>query len=155
MMDMNDEDANLGLALGSTNYSIRTRLNNSSGAGVNADSRMDMAFATSDPLSELVWSPNNGLSLKCANSSTADKKPFLLWNVGPSSKGLSPSQIIGPKWSIDDNAVDQRHLTISQTMLDADDIFINKATLLKPSENCHTPELDASKSFLVHLADAC
>ncbi|KAL0368384.1 UNVERIFIED_CONTAM: hypothetical protein Scaly_1057300 [Sesamum calycinum] len=59
MMNINDEDISLGLALGSKNYGIQTRMNNSSGAGVNANSRLDMAFAASDPLSELVWSPHN------------------------------------------------------------------------------------------------
>ncbi|KAL0392825.1 UNVERIFIED_CONTAM: hypothetical protein Sradi_2505300 [Sesamum radiatum] len=134
MMNMNDEDISLGLALGSKNYGIQTRMNNSSGAGVNANSRLDMAFAASDPLSELVWSPHNGLSLKCANSSLADKKPLLLWNVGPSSVGLSPSQCIRSEGNSDDN------LAISRLMIDGDDVFTRKATLFGPSQNPPAPD---------------
>ncbi|KAK4434077.1 hypothetical protein Salat_0570400 [Sesamum alatum] len=143
MMNINDEDVSLGLVLSSRNYRIQTRLNNSSGAGVNANSRLDMAFAASDPLSELVWSPHNGLSLKCANSSLADKKPLLLWNVGPSSKGLSPSQCIRSEGNPDDNAVDQGNLAISQTIIDVDDTFCHKATLFGPSGNSPVPESEA------------
>ncbi|KAL0367108.1 UNVERIFIED_CONTAM: hypothetical protein Sradi_3600900 [Sesamum radiatum] len=140
MMNINDEDISLGLVLGSRNYRIQTRLNNSSGAGVNANSRLDMAFAASDPLSELVWSPHNGLSLKCASSSLADKKPLLLWNVGPSSMGLSPSQCIRSEGNLDENAVDQGNLSISRSMVDGDDVFSHKATLFGPSGNSPAPE---------------
>ncbi|XP_059315859.1 uncharacterized protein LOC132066559 [Lycium ferocissimum] len=94
MTNFNDDDIDLGLALGcTTRNNVQTKpKDDSSGAGVNASSTVDMAFAASDPLSELVWSPRKGLSLKCADSSLADKKPFLLWNVGPSNLIGSPSQ---------------------------------------------------------------
>ncbi|KAK6145987.1 hypothetical protein DH2020_019856 [Rehmannia glutinosa] len=105
--------------------------------------REDMAFAASDPLSELVWSPHNGLSLKRTNRNVSDKKPFLLWNVGPSSKDLSPSQSIRSKGSEDGNAADQENLMISRTVLNADDLLGNEATLDRPSISSHTPELRA------------
>lgn len=135
-MSTNPEDVDLGLALGLPNCSIRTRLNNdSSGAGVNAISRADLAFAASDPLSELVWSPHKGLTLKRANSAVADNKPFLLWNVGPSSNLLSPAQYIRTG---DDNAVDQGSLSVSQTVLiDSSYMFGDKATLVRPSTSNH------------------
>jgi hypothetical protein len=44
---------------------------NSSGAGANAASRADMILATTDPLSEIVWSPEKGLSLKCADKNSS------------------------------------------------------------------------------------
>ncbi|KAL1562116.1 hypothetical protein AAHA92_04731 [Salvia divinorum] len=78
-MNKSDEDIDLRLALGSRNYSVETRLDSSScvGAGVNANSRVDMPFTAPDPLSELVWSPNNGLSMKCAIPGLANNRPFL------------------------------------------------------------------------------
>ncbi|KAL9161754.1 hypothetical protein ABFS82_07G041500 [Erythranthe guttata] len=83
MMNSSNKGVNFGLESGSKNYSVETRSKSSStGAGGNAKSRMDMAFAASDPLSELVWSSNKGLGLKCA-----DKK-----NVGPGAKELSTAQ---------------------------------------------------------------
>ncbi|XP_051127684.1 uncharacterized protein LOC127249097 isoform X2 [Andrographis paniculata] len=109
-MNLNDEDVDLGLALGSTYYSVRTRrLDSSSGAGVNADARVDMTFAASDPLSELVWSPHNGLSLKCADPSLPNKKLFNLWNVGLSMKDPSTLQISRSKeGSGDKKAVEEK-----------------------------------------------
>ncbi|PIN15579.1 hypothetical protein CDL12_11785 [Handroanthus impetiginosus] len=146
MMNTNNKDFNLGLAFGSTRYGIRTSFNKFSGAGVNAKSTVDMAFAASDPLSELVWSPHNGLILKCANSRLADKKPILLWNVIPASQDLSSLQSIRSKGSEDDkgNALDQGNLTVSQQMLVADDMIVDKATLARPSTSFSTPELRAS-----------
>ncbi|KAL8048088.1 hypothetical protein ABFX02_07G041200 [Erythranthe guttata] len=83
MTNSSSKGVNLGLESGSKNYSVETHSKSSStGAGGNAKSRMDMAFAASDPLSELVWSSNKGLGLKCA-----DKK-----NVGPGAKELSTAQ---------------------------------------------------------------
>ncbi|CAK8539199.1 unnamed protein product [Lathyrus sativus] len=65
-------------------------LNNESCAGANAASRADMKLATTDPLSEIVWSPENGLSLKCA-----DKNSSLFRVVGPSyCMVLSPPQSV-------------------------------------------------------------
>ncbi|KAI3469695.1 hypothetical protein Pfo_026358 [Paulownia fortunei] len=147
MMSINEEDIDLGLALGSTNYNVETRLNSSSGAGVNANSRVDMAFTASDPLSELVWSPHNGLSLKCADSSLANNKPFLRWNVGPSIKELSTSQSIRSKGSGDDKVVDEEKLTISQTMLDGDGKFADNATLFRPSRGSSSCELVARHRY--------
>ncbi|XP_042060295.1 uncharacterized protein LOC121804721 isoform X1 [Salvia splendens] len=78
-MNKSDEDIDLRLALGSRSYSVETRLDSSvcEGAGVNANSRVGMPFTASDPLSELVWSPNNGLSMKCAIPGLANNRPFL------------------------------------------------------------------------------
>ncbi|KAK4361565.1 hypothetical protein RND71_020517 [Anisodus tanguticus] len=106
MTNFNDDDIDLGLALGcTTRNNVQTKpKDDSSGAGVNASSTVDMAFAASDPLSELVWSPHKGLSLKCADSGLADKKPFLLWNVGPSTLIASPSQSDRFKGTYDENA---------------------------------------------------
>ncbi|KAH6788121.1 hypothetical protein C2S52_007673 [Perilla frutescens var. hirtella] len=57
MMDIKEWDVNLGVESRCRKYSIRRRLlSGSSGAGVNA-----VGF----PLSELVWSPNDGLHTNC------------------------------------------------------------------------------------------
>lgn len=105
MTNFNDDDIDLGLALGcTTTRNVQTKLEDDTGAGVNASSTVDMAFAASDPLSELVWSPHKGLSLKCAESSLADKKPFRLWNVGPTTLIAAPSQSDRFKGTYDENA---------------------------------------------------
>ncbi|KAL3649073.1 hypothetical protein CASFOL_005476 [Castilleja foliolosa] len=110
MMSNNDEDVDLGLSLGSTNYRAEPSLNgednNNLGGGVNAaTSRIDdLIFASSDdPLSELVWSPRSGLSLKCADSSLpSDHRPFFLFNVRPTLNEID-----------DDKVVDDENLIIS------------------------------------------
>lgn len=105
MTNFNDNDIDLGLALDcTTTHNVQTKLKEDSGAGVNASSTVDMAFAASDPLSELVWSPHKGLSLKCAESGLADKKPFRLWNVGPTTLIAAPSQSDRFKGTYDENA---------------------------------------------------
>ncbi|CAH9103997.1 unnamed protein product, partial [Cuscuta europaea] len=86
-------DTDLKLALGYSKRPGKTKKNDS-GAGVNASSGFHL-FTSPDPLSELVWSPQKGVSLKCADTSIANNKPFLVWNVVPSSNDLSaPSEIV-------------------------------------------------------------
>ncbi|KAL0457078.1 UNVERIFIED_CONTAM: hypothetical protein Slati_1047000 [Sesamum latifolium] len=72
------------------------------GAGGNAASRIEMAFAACDPLSELVWSPHNGLSLKCADSSMPDN----MWDAGPSVNDLSTSESMRSKGNRDNKVVE-------------------------------------------------
>ncbi|XP_022631554.1 uncharacterized protein LOC106777661 isoform X5 [Vigna radiata var. radiata] len=72
------------LFLNNANQCVWKKLNNDSGAGANAASRVDMTFAATDPLSEIVWSPDKGLSLRCADSSFADKNTSLFRDVGTS-----------------------------------------------------------------------
>lgn len=134
MMNIEDKDMNLELG---TNSRIRTKLLSTSsgaGAGVNAGLMVNRAFASCDPLSELVWSPRNGLGLKCADFREDDsRKPILLWNVG-----LKP-------------VVDQENLNLSQTVLDANDIIIEQTMLLAASENRQlgSSNGDECKSFFV------
>lgn len=75
----------------------------STGAGANADSGLDMKFAASDPLSELVWSPENGLSLRLTDCSFDEKNPNLLRSVRPSSINLSPGMSNTDKPSDEEN----------------------------------------------------
>ncbi|XP_027914548.1 uncharacterized protein LOC114174017 isoform X2 [Vigna unguiculata] len=72
------------LFLNNANQCVWKKLNNDSGAGANAASRVDMTFAATDPLSEIVWSPDKGLSLRCADSSFADKNTSLFRELGTS-----------------------------------------------------------------------
>lgn len=52
-------------------------------AGANAGSSTEIAFATNNPLSELVWSPRNGLSLKYTDCCLNEKKSSLFWSSEP------------------------------------------------------------------------
>ncbi|XVF62958.1 hypothetical protein PTKIN_Ptkin09bG0050800 [Pterospermum kingtungense] len=82
----------LGLALGYSNHIIERRLSNDLGAGANAASRIDLAFVATDPLSELVWSPQKG----------------------PSNVILSPQQINKSPRSNNDKPIDEElHKSIS------------------------------------------
>lgn len=144
-MNKNDEDIDLRLALGSRNYSAQTRLNNSSGAGVNANSRLDMPFAASDPLSELVWSPHNGLSLKCANSSFANNKPFLTWNVRESTKEIITSQDIRLGCEYNKDSAGEK-LSV-KTMLDVAGNSGDKATVFRSSGGSSSSEVDVHRKF--------
>lgn len=134
-MNGNEDDLDLGLTLGYSNSCIRTRLNNNSGAGVNAGRSVEMTFAASDPLSELVWSPHKGLSLKCADCSKADKKPFLLWNVGPSNIVPSPSRSIRYQGTIEEKIVDG-NLILSNATLDVDSDVAKSDDDLVQSNTC-------------------
>ncbi|XP_019055349.1 PREDICTED: uncharacterized protein LOC104609531 isoform X2 [Nelumbo nucifera] len=71
-----------GFVLDSSNESTQRGLNSDYGAGANAASRAEMMFVTVNPLSELVWSPRKGLSLKSAECRFAERKPSLLWGGG-------------------------------------------------------------------------
>ncbi|XP_041007724.1 uncharacterized protein LOC121252232 isoform X3 [Juglans microcarpa x Juglans regia] len=101
-MNMHDENiepgTDLRLGQGYSNRCTQRQLKDESdagaGAGANAGSRIDMTFVASDPLSELVWSPHKGLSLKCADSGFADKKGSLMWGAGPSNVAFSLPQNI-------------------------------------------------------------
>ncbi|KAI4345749.1 hypothetical protein L6164_012847 [Bauhinia variegata] len=78
-----DPKTDLELGLNYSSQCIQKILNNDSSAGANATSRLDnTTFVASGPLSELVWSADKGLSLKCADSSFA-KNPSHFWDVGP------------------------------------------------------------------------
>lgn len=60
------------------NYSNQGIWKDDSGAGANAACRIDKTFSAIDPLSEIVWSPDKGFSLKCVDSSFTNKKTSLL-----------------------------------------------------------------------------
>ncbi|KAI4345755.1 hypothetical protein L6164_012852 [Bauhinia variegata] len=89
-----DPKTDLELGLNYSSQCIQKILNNDSSAGANATSRLENAtFVASGPLSELVWSADKGLSLKCADSSFA-KNPSHFWDVGPSNKVLAQTRNI-------------------------------------------------------------
>ncbi|GMP77293.1 hypothetical protein CsSME_00033603 [Camellia sinensis var. sinensis] len=120
MMNVENDDVesetDLGLALAYSNPCIPTRLSNS-GAGVNAAPRVDLAFVASDLLSELVWSPHIGLSLKCTDCRFAEKKQLVLWDVEPSNMVLSPPQDITSRETTDEKPKDELNLITSQMAL--------------------------------------
>ncbi|KAL4567362.1 hypothetical protein LXL04_022945 [Taraxacum kok-saghyz] len=71
-----------------THMNSKEGQNSNMAAGANAKSRTDMkSFVGSDTLAELVWSPQEGLSIKFA-----DKKPCFMWEGGPSDINGSHKQ---------------------------------------------------------------
>ncbi|CAN4120450.1 unnamed protein product [Withania somnifera] len=134
MTNFNDDDIDLGLALGSTTRYVQTKPKVDAGAGVNASSTVDMAFAASEPVSELVWSPHKGLSLKCAESGLTDKKTFLLWNVGPSTLIAAPSQSDRYKGTCDENAVYEKTVD-SQERFQTNEIVLKSGNEIGCSSN--------------------
>ncbi|CAL0316717.1 unnamed protein product [Lupinus luteus] len=80
---------------------------NKSGSGANAASRVDMTFSsTTEPLSEIVWSPSKGFSLNCVDSSFTEEKTSLYRDVAPSSMVLSRLQSDTGSMSTPDEPID-------------------------------------------------
>lgn len=92
MENVKDNEIDLGLSLGITNQRVGSCSNTSAGANANSKSTTD-AFVESRPVTELVWSRKNGLSIKCAGCSNcfAGMKPCILRDVGLIQM-VSPSQ---------------------------------------------------------------
>ncbi|KAF8021010.1 hypothetical protein BT93_G1425 [Corymbia citriodora subsp. variegata] len=65
----------LGLALDYSSQCNQRTSNSDPSAGANAGPSGCMTFVAANPLSELVWSPHRGLSLKCADCSFIERKP--------------------------------------------------------------------------------
>ncbi|XP_019422004.1 PREDICTED: uncharacterized protein LOC109331759 isoform X2 [Lupinus angustifolius] len=75
-----------------TNHCVWKILENGSCAGANAASGVDFTIAATDPLSEIVYSQDKGLSLKRADASFADKSNSVFRDVGPNCVVLAPPQ---------------------------------------------------------------
>ncbi|GFZ14208.1 zinc knuckle (CCHC-type) family protein [Actinidia rufa] len=120
----------LQLALAYQNQFTPRRLSNS-GAGANADSRIDLAFVAADPLSELVWSPHNGLSLKCADFSFFEEKTSLLWDVGPSNMVLSPPQGATSRVATGEEPIDEGNLITSQVAFQVANVIDEGPSLVR------------------------
>ncbi|XP_077248085.1 uncharacterized protein LOC143887793 isoform X2 [Tasmannia lanceolata] len=91
----------LGCALDSANQCTQRGLNKDLGAGANAGPRAGMRYVTTNPLSELVWSPHSGLILKCADCSLSEKKSTHLLDTDSSNIIIPPQQSI--KARVSDN----------------------------------------------------
>ncbi|KAG9452569.1 hypothetical protein H6P81_005473 [Aristolochia fimbriata] len=86
-----DPITQLRLSLGSADLSSVKQSNKDLGAGANAIARVDKIInVTTNPLSELVWSPRKGLSLKCADCSLSGKSSSLLWSTESASMMVLP-----------------------------------------------------------------
>ncbi|XP_048135135.1 uncharacterized protein LOC115726653 isoform X2 [Rhodamnia argentea] len=72
----------LGLALDYSSQCNQRISNNDPSAGANAGSSGCMTFVAPNPLSELVWSPHSGLSLKCADCGFIERKPSPILGAG-------------------------------------------------------------------------
>lgn len=70
------------------------KLENESGAGANAALKADNGFSATEPLSEIVWSPDKGFSLKCVDSSFTNKNTSLFRDVEPSNMVLALLQTV-------------------------------------------------------------
>ncbi|MED6195717.1 hypothetical protein PIB30_040653 [Stylosanthes scabra] len=114
--------------------------NDSSGAGANAASRVDMSLSAIDPLSEIVWSPNKGFSLNCVDPSFAynNRNTNLYQDVRPSSMVFALLHGVSTAG-------------ISDHDLPIDDVFVNPITVIcaksgdSPSRATITPECQAVK----------
>lgn len=143
MISSDNGDMDLGLSLGCSSNCIRIKSKGNSGAGVNAASIIDMTFAASNSLSELVWSPHNGLSLKCTECSLADKKPFLLWNVGPSNMMPSPSQGISCNGTDDETKMEENFI-IPAAAFHVDSDIAERASLTQSPGSAARPIIGSS-----------
>lgn len=143
MISSDNGDMDLGLSLGCSSNCIRIKSKGNSGAGVNAASIIDMTFAASNSLSELVWSPHNGLSLKCTECSLADKKPFLLWNVGPSNMMPSPSQGISCNGTDDETKMEENFI-IPAAAFHVDSDIAQRASLTQSPGSTARPIIGSS-----------
>ncbi|XP_026449822.1 uncharacterized protein LOC113349988 isoform X1 [Papaver somniferum] len=115
-MDDNKEEpvTDLGLSIGPGNQSTHVGSNNNSSAGANAGSSADMIFVTSTPLSELVWSPQKGASLKSADCNLPEKNFSFLCGVASNTLVHSPTQSITAKEAKEYTNVDEEILASSQ-----------------------------------------
>ena len=104
------------LVVNYSNHCLWKNLNNDSGAGANAASRVDMALSATDPLSEIVWSPDRGFSLNSVDSSFDDKNASLYHGVGPSSMAFALLE--GVTGGISNNDIP------------IDDVFVNPITVI-------------------------
>ncbi|KAL5182122.1 hypothetical protein HKD37_01G002850 [Glycine soja] len=121
------------LFLNNANQCIWKKLNNDSGAGANAASRADMTLAATDPLSEIVWSPDKGLSLKCADSSFAHKNSSLLRDVGTSCMVFAPPQNFTGGSSTTDKPLDDDFLKPIAVVCAKSDIAEADAPTMPPT----------------------
>lgn len=105
----------LALGLGYKDQYIQGRLTNKSGVGANAGSMVDVKYATTDSLSELVWSPHKGLSLRCADSSFNNRKNSILWDAAAANNAsfALPQSVIAEK-STSNKFLDNRINLLSQ-----------------------------------------
>lgn len=70
---------------------IESIINKDSGAGANAASMAEIVLITNSPLSELIWTPQEGLSLKYTDSRKAEKKASFLWKAESFNMRISTS----------------------------------------------------------------
>lgn len=91
--DMGDGDEQINeLERSSTSSRGSDGAGGSGASAANAEARMK--FASVDAISELVWSPRNGLSLRCADFSFTGKAKLLspnIFDIGPTNMALRHS----------------------------------------------------------------
>ncbi|VFQ85381.1 unnamed protein product [Cuscuta campestris] len=133
-------ELDLKLALGYSKPSGKEKMKNESGAGVNARGGSSYnIFSAPDPLSELVWSPQKGVSLKCTENSLANNKPFLVWNVAPCNDLSAPSEIVRFNSVYDEKEFDRGKTCVMEKTKPADrvgndDTHQNKEPQVKSEE---------------------
>ncbi|KAJ7954773.1 Zinc finger, CCHC-type [Quillaja saponaria] len=110
-----------------------------------------MTFVASDPLSELVWSPDKGLSLRCADSSFTDKKASQLWDVGPSNLSLSPPLSIVPGRCTTDRPEDENTFVKPASVVCGMSYVAGTDLLIRsPMNTSDSGVLPACKSYQEH-----
>uniref|UniRef100_A0A7N0UCF7 Plus3 domain-containing protein n=1 Tax=Kalanchoe fedtschenkoi TaxID=63787 RepID=A0A7N0UCF7_KALFE len=121
------KEPQVDLKLPSSNQNHCVLLNSSLGAGVNA--RVGVTFLAPHPLSELVWSPSKGISIKRADYSFTEKLSANLLNLGPNNMAVSSTKSIFSNSIYTDSFVDEQN---------------NDVTSPNPVNFC-VDELDASR----------
>ncbi|GMI72007.1 hypothetical protein HRI_000870100 [Hibiscus trionum] len=144
----------LGLALGCSGYRIVRRTSNDLGAGANAASRIVMNFVATDPLSEIVWSPQKGLCLKCTECSLLENKHSLLRAAGPRHTVHSPQKINTSTRSNNEKPIDQQIIFTSSSIVPDLNTKVsdmdNSDKSAGDKDNiqlCHEPQIDHDNSF--------
>ncbi|KAK8511156.1 hypothetical protein V6N12_033436 [Hibiscus sabdariffa] len=138
--------ADLGLALGYSGYRVVRRTSNDLGAGANAASRIVMNFVATPtgPLSEIVWSPQKGLCLKCTECNFSENKHSLLRAVGPNDMVQSPQKINTSTRSSIEKPIDQQIIhTPSSTFPDLN-------TKVSDMDNSHRSAGDNDNVLFCH-----
>lgn len=127
---------NFGLSVGYSDQCIlRQPQDEGASAGANAGSRIDMTFLGSNPLSELVWSPQNGLSIKCADHGFTNKKGPLMWSAGSSNAAFLLPQSMYGKRSATGEPIDEEVITPQVAVYANDKVTVTNNSTRSPTSD--------------------
>jgi len=123
------------LVLNYSNRCIWKNLKNGSGAGANAACKIDKAFSAADPLSEIVWSPDKGFSLKCVDSSFTNKKASLFGDFDPSSMVLALLRSVAEGSSATDEPINDVFVEPIAVICSKNDVYSTNTPSAHPASD--------------------